>query len=293
MYVSMSTSFQNDGVRMDFSYFLEEESIEWEGQSVQAQEVLPSDSLVAMSTMELLQGWEQWWDIIQETDPYTADDLRQLLRDFEAEVGIDVDEDVLDTLSGELAVALLPSDFDFSSEDGVLDSPVHALLLAGLEDPETLEDTLDTLLSSVEQDYDYSREDIGEFEAVTVSPDQVDESLGEYSPSFVVMDDWAALGSTLESLEELHDALTGASDSLDDNAEFRRVMDAAPAPVHYFMYLNVFALVEAIDGALDGDDRDTFRNDMQPYIKNLSAFLITTTVTAQEVRTSAILTVVE
>ena len=293
VYISMSTSFQSNGIRMDFSYFLEEEAIDWEGQPVLAQQVLPSDLLVALSTTELLETWEQWWEIIEETDPYAADDLRRQLLDYEAEVGIDVDEDVLDTLSGELAVTLLPSEFDFSSEEAALDSPVHALLLAGLEDPEMLEDTLDQLLSNVEEDYDYSREDIGEFEAVTVPLDQVDESLSGYRPSYAVMDEWVVLGSTLESLETLHDSLTGETEPLDDNAEFRRAMDAAPSPVHYFFYINVAALVEAIDDALSGEDRRTFRNDVQPYIENLSAFLVTSSVAAQEVRVSAILTAVE
>ena len=123
--------------------------------------------------------------------------------------------------------------------------------------------------------------------------DQVDESLGEYKPSYVVMDNWAAVGSTLESLDLLHDSTSGRADSLDDNAEFRRVFDASAFPVHYFVNTNVFALVEAIDDALEGDDRKTFRRDARPYIQNLSAFLLTTSITPQEVRMSAILTAVE
>ncbi len=348
VYVSMSASFQSNGMRMDFSYFLEEESIEWDGSPVLAQQVLPADSLVAMSTTGVLEAWEDWWEIIEETDPYAADDLHQLLLDFEEEAGIDVEDDVLDTLSGEMAAALLPSDFDFSSEDAALASPVHALFLAGLDDPETLEDTLDDLLAALEENFDYDPEkvDIGEFEAVTVplgetdessseftpgitgmdeatsqvyppgsfevTPDgrlfvdgvevmpsvdsgsaQADDPLEAYTPSYAVMDEWAVLGSTLESLELFHDALTGGTDSLDDNAEFRRVMDAAPSPAHYFFYVNVAALVEAIDDALTGEDRRTFRNDVRPYIENLGAFLVTSSVTPREVRVSAILTAVE
>ena len=123
--------------------------------------------------------------------------------------------------------------------------------------------------------------------------DQVDESLGEYKPSYVVMDNWAAVGSTLESLDLLHDSTSGDADSLDDNAEFRRVFDASAFPVHYFVYANVFALVEAIDDALEGNDRKTFRKDARPYVQNLSAFLLTTSITPQEVRMSTILTAVE
>ena len=123
--------------------------------------------------------------------------------------------------------------------------------------------------------------------------DQVDESLGEYKPSYVVMDNWAAVGSTLESLDLLHDSTSGDADSLDDNAEFRRVFDASAFPVHYFVNTNVFALVEAIDDALEGNDRKTFRKDVRPYVQNLSAFLLTTSITPQEVRMSTILTAVE
>ena len=289
----MSTSFQSNGIRMDFSYFLEEEAIEWEGSPVLAQQVLPSDSLAAMSTTGLVEAWEQWWEIIEETDPYAADDFRQVVSDFEEEVGIDLEEDVLDSLSGELAVALLPSDFDFSSEDAALESPVHVLFLAGLDNPETLQDALDELLDNIGEEYDHSREDIDEFEAVIVPLDQVDETLSEYAPGYAVMGEWAAAGSTLESLEMLYDALTGGADSLEDNAEFRRVMDAAASPVHHFLYLDVGGIVEAVDDALSGDDRRDFRRDVRPYIENLSAFLLTTSVTANEVRASVILTAVE
>ena len=154
---------------------------------------------------------------------------------------------------------------------------------------------MDYLLARVEEEYDndYTRVDIGRFEAVTMSLDQVDESLGEYKPSYVVMDNWAAVGSTLESLGLLHDSTSGDADSLDDNAEFRRVFDASAFPVHYFVYANVFALVEAIDDALEGNDRKTFRKDVRPYVQNLSAFLLTTSITPQEVRMSTILTAVE
>ena len=295
VYISMSTSFQSDDVRVDLSYFLEEEAIEWDGPPVQAHQAMPSDALAAMSTTQVLDAWEQAWDIIEETDPNTAGDLRQYWRDVEAEVGFDLEEDVLDTLSGETGLALLPSDFDFSSEDAALESPVHVFFLAGVEDPETLRETADILLARVEEenDYDFTRVDIGEFEAVSISLEQVDETLDAYTPSYVVMDDWAAVGTTLESLELLHDSASGSADSLDDNAEFRRVFDASASPVHYFVYANVFALVEAIDDALEGDERKTFRNDVRPYIQNLSALMFTTSVTPQEVRMSMILTAVE
>ena len=292
-YVSMSTSFLNDGLRFDLSYFLEEEAIEWDGLPVQAHQVLPSDALAAMSTTYLLEAWEQTWSIIEQADPYTADELRLYLNDFEEEVGIDLKEDVLDTLSGEMAVALLPSDFDFSATDTALGSSAHVLFIAGVEDPETLQATVDELLREVEEDYDFSREDIGEFEAVTVPLDQVDEFLSDYSPSYVIMGDWAAVGITLESLEMFNASRTGETDSLEDNAEFRRVIDAAGSPVHSFIYANIAALVEAIDDGLAGEDRRAFRNDVRPYIQNLSAFLITTSVTPREVRMSAILTAVE
>ena len=107
------------------------------------------------------------------------------------------------------------------------------------------------------------------------------------------MDNWAAVGSTLESLDLLHDSTSGDADSLDDNAEFRRVFDVSASLVHYFVYANVFALVEAIDDALEGNDRKTFRKDARPYVQNLSAFLLTTSITPQEVRMSTILTAVE
>lgn len=63
--------------------------------------------------------------------------------------------------------------------------------------------------------------------------------------------------------------------------------------MYHFLYLDVGGIVEAVDDALSGDDRRDFRRDVRPYIENLSAFLLTTSVTANEVRASVILTAVE
>lgn len=288
--ISMATAFLDGGVRMDVSYVFEDE-MDWDGPPVQAQRVLPSDTLAALSVTGLLEGWEQWWSIIEEADPYAADDVRLLLDDFEEEIGIDVEDDVLDALSGEFAVALLPGELTLNSiSDLDWESPAHVLLLAGVEDPDTLEDTLDDLLDNIREDYDYDREDIGEFEAITAPGSEVDGDLEAYRPTYVLMDDWAVMASTLESAEELHDSLTGEAETLADNAEFRRAMDASVSPVHHFVYANIAGIAATIDDALSGDDRREFRNDVLPYIENLSVFLFTASFTEEEMRMSAILT---
>ena len=61
---------------------------------------------------------------------------------------------------------------------------------------------MDYLLARVEEEYDndYTRVDIGRFEAVTMPLDQVDEYLGEFRPSYVVMDQLGGGGLHPEEL---------------------------------------------------------------------------------------------
>ena len=190
--------------------------------------------MVSMSGLR--EAWEEIRDSLEDADPFAADDLDESLKIFEDEFGIDVERDVIDALSGEVAVALLPSDIGSGLffEEGVFDWTIEALLLAGVVDARSIENALEDLVDEMEDfDLDVRRKPLGGYEAVMVQFDQDMFMQTDYDPGYVVTDEWMVVGSTSESLELFHDTLIGDSESLNDNDEFQRMLDIVSYPPQF------------------------------------------------------------
>ena len=100
---------------------------------------------VMVSMVGLHELWDGILDSIDDADPYAAHAFDEFLDSFEDELGIDLERDVMDALSGEVAVALLPSDVGSGLflEEGIFDWIIEALLLAGVVDSRSIENALE------------------------------------------------------------------------------------------------------------------------------------------------------
>ena len=61
------------------------------------------------STAGVADVWETWLDWLEETEQGTAQEVNQFLDEIEGETGVDLMDDVIEELTGGIAVALLPS----------------------------------------------------------------------------------------------------------------------------------------------------------------------------------------
>ena len=298
-FLAASVSFIDDGVRMDLAYETPSGSFSFDtSDSVSIAGVLPADTLAVYSTIGIHEAWEQVRDTIEDLDEDVADDFDDWLDDFEDQVGYDLELDVISALSGEIAMALLPSDVNPDLFSGEIEEggTIEALVLIGLEDSMRIEDVLDEMVDWLEDEMDEIRTDrdpLGDYEAVSFRIDDDAFLRTDYEPSYVVTEDWAVGASTFDSLEAFHDVLTGDADSLDSADTYRNIVSNAPDPLHVLLYADIAGIAELLEDALDDRDLDDYEENVRPFAEVLRAFMFAGSVTEEKVHFTAALTLAE
>ena len=296
-FVVVSSSFVDNGVRLDVAYIPPQDSAEpADPVLITSHEVLPADTLLMLGSTGLADVWETTTDYIEDVDPFMADEFDDLLVQIKDEFGVDIERDVIDALSGEMALALLPSEVNsrILSGEGGFDWTLEMLLVAGLKNPDSIENALDVLVDELEESgIEVDRDFLGKYEAVKI---RLDEGLlfdTDYEPGYVVTEEWLAGGSTSESLELFHQTLSGETDSLGSVKRFGQIFDMASEPIQFLLYADVSGLLNMLEDALPSDTRRSYRRDVRPFVENLSVFMLTGSTTADEARITAVLTVGE
>ncbi len=233
-YLAASASFVERGLRLDLVSDTPSKAFVFDGVNpLESPEALPSDAVVIMSSVGIDKGWFEFRDYLKDLVPYDAEDLKEFLAYFEDETGVDQESDVIDSLSGEIAVALTPSHVEAGSFSDweLYGSTLELLFLAGAGDLVALEDAADDFVHYLEgYGVNFDRESLGDYRAVTADLGGSKYVIGDYEPGYVVTEDWAVVGSTLESLEGFHNVATGITDPLSSAERFTRLADLAPAP---------------------------------------------------------------
>ena len=307
-HAAASASFIEDGIRFDFVSETPSGAFTLDAaNSLRSPEALPADTLVLLSGVGVEEGWEELTDSIENLDSYAQEDFEEFLEDFEDETGVDLERDLIDSLTGEIAFALLPSDlgdvsdidltdFDdfFDLDDyfgyGMEAGLVEGLLLAGVEDAEPLLDVFDTFADLLEDEgIDIDRDSLGEYEVVTASGDDLFGS-SDYEPGYVVTDEWGVVGTNIDGLEAFHDAVSGETDTLGSRAEFRELLEAAPEPLHFFLYADLAGVLEAVEDALDDSDKEDYRRDAEPFVEQLGSLMLAASITDSRIHLTAAVT---
>ena len=288
-FIGMSSSFLANGIRFDVAYEPEDEILVFgeDMDPLTVHEVLPAETVLAIASV----GIDDAIDELIDSDPLIEDTYDEFRDAMDDEVGIDIEDDLLDILSGEFAVALLPSDLDRLDMDN-FNWTVELLLLAGVTNSERIEDTLDDLMRSIarEADLDIDRWELGEYEAVVIP---IEDSLlldVDYQPGYFVADKWAVIASTEDSLYLQHDALTGESETLGSKESIKELTDLLPEPLHSMVYLDVQSLLRMIEDGLPSDMREGYR-EFESYIETIDFLLMVSSATEEAVLTTIVLTV--
>ena len=274
-YVAASTSFVENGIRMDLvaetpsgDFAMDIEN------NLRSATVLPQDTLVLYSQVGLSQAWEE---SRSNLDSDLNEFLLDVLEGFKDETGVDLEGDVIGSLTGEFSLALLPSEFrlDQFGEEGGSSGTIKALLLAEIDSSAGLPNALDTLVGILEdQGLEIDRQPLGSYEAVTAGVDEfLGDLFGTYRPGYVVTEDWAVMGSNIEGLKAFHDAATGASDTLHSAAEFDRLAGMAPTPLHNLFFMDIAGVTAMVENALADEARDAYLRNVKVFVESLSAFM--------------------
>ncbi len=286
-YVAASASFIDGGMRVDVDsetpsgFFIPSAA-----NHLESAEALPADTLLLLSGTGLDEGWEEFRDAAGED---INEELDEFLEEFEEEIGFDPERDAIELLTGEIAIAVLPSYFGDLLDVGLDvgsggEGIFEALLLAGVEDEDAIADSLDDLADWMEdQGVDIDQERLGEYEATVASFDDFEG----FEPGYVITDDWAVVASNVDSLEEFHDAATGAVENLGSRSEFRNLADTVPEPLHSLLYADLGGVLEMVEDALDDYDREEYRQNVEPFVEQLGSFIAAASITDTRIRLTA------
>ena len=77
-------------------------------------EVAPEDTLFLLAYAGVSDAWDELRDTLEDTDPWAAEDMDEFLEDLEDETGVDLEGDVIESLTGEVSLAVMPGDLRIS-----------------------------------------------------------------------------------------------------------------------------------------------------------------------------------
>ena len=299
-FVAASLSFIDKGMRFDVVSEAASRSLSLDSErNLRSAEAVPDHTLFLLSYAGATEAWEELREALEESDPWAAEDFDRFMDDLEDETGVDLQRDVIDSLAGEVSLAIMPGGVTVPADGAGLDVieslSLDALVLASLEDPRGIEEALESLTDWIEdQGYVTDSDSIGSYKAVTLPLDQFeDDVLRDFEAGYLITGDWLALGSSLESLESFHDVAEGDTDSLGSSGKYSSLTDLTPSPLHFFMYADIAGIVKMIVDGLDEDELDDYEDDVRPYVENLGAFMVASSLTDQRWHFTAALTLKE
>ena len=281
-YLAASMSFIDKGMRLDM--VLDTPSGAWDfdlGSGLRSPQALPDDTLLLLAGGGLTEVWGQGQESSQQEELLGA--MTELLEGLTEGSGIDVEQDIFNSLTGEVALALLPSSIRLA-QDWTPTGALEAVLLMGVREPGGIERALDKALGLMTEDsaIEVDRVPLNGYQAVTLPLDDADIPLVD-RPGYVVTDDWVVVGSTFDSLERSHQAASGSTGSLRSSAEFAKLADTLPDPLHFLAYADIAGLAENIEEALPSDQRADYDEALR-YLDPFSALLLAISATDEATR---------
>jgi hypothetical protein len=267
--VSVSASFIDQGVKVFSSFQTPENAlgVTWSN-PVAATEYLPGDTLALLSVGGIPELWEQIKEQI-DADLLASEDASfdELVQDINGQVGFDIERDLIQWMTGEVALAVLPS--NFSGDIPV----VHVVALAEFNDRSATESALENIITSLEeQGLDIDQVNLAGLEAVTIDLDQAD--VGDYEPGYFLSDSHVVFGATRESLELAAKANADEIESLSQNPAFRRAREEIDGELDYLVYASIKGIVKASLDAVSATERAEYQDEASPFVDPLGTILI-------------------
>ena len=288
--LAVSSTFIDKGIRIDASY---ETPAELDFlpplNSIGSSGVIPDGSLALFSFTGLKGIVDETRSELEELVTFGLD-VEEILSEFEEEVGIDFDQDVLGWMTGEVAVALLPSVFGFDLAQGSFGT-VHLLAFFRFEERDEAQRGMDRIIDVIKK-AEISFETVsirGEEARLADLSEFLDET--EYAPGFIILDDYVAVGSTRESLATAIDVQKGREPPLSGEPEFSRLLDLTPESRNSLLYLNIRGLVNSVVDGLSSEAKEDYQEEVAPFVEPLKVFLSTAETSEERTTFTLVLTI--
>ena len=155
--LGMSGSFIDQGIRLDLYSDTPSELLPAMSKNrLNTAKALPEDMLFMVSGLGVAESWRRFRDQLEQEEDYRAERIDSALDELEKETGINLEQDVVEELIGEITFALLPGALRFGENlSGIESGAVEALLLAEVGDSSSpSEDYLNGARGSATMDHD-------------------------------------------------------------------------------------------------------------------------------------------
>lgn len=289
--LAVSGSFVDNGLRID-GYYQTPSGITFipSANSLGSAALLPDDSLALLSVTGLEETLEEALTEMEE-DATLGFDIQDSLDGINDLFGVDIEQSVLGLLAGEVAIALLPSDFSFDIAGGYLEA-FHALALFEFEERADAEVALDNLVETLQGfGVPFDEVDIdGEVATLADLRAFLGDETG-YDPGLMVLGDYLVLGTTDMALRTAVRVRDGDEPSLSNEEEFSRVVGMAPDGKNSILYFNIEEMVgDALTGQAPST-RDAYSEDAAPFLDPLRVFLAGVSTNAETTTFTTVITI--
>ncbi len=244
---------------------------------------VPADSLAFTSTGGVREDWQQFKERVAASTgrDTSADSLLNLLNQ---QLDIDIEHDLVAWMSGEIALAMLPP---VAPGDG---GPIlHALLLIEYDDEAAATDGLNTVLTKLAESGpgELAAADLNGVPATLLVVDGLPEG---YQPGYVVLNGYAAFGSTTTALEAFIDASNGVVPALAGDPGFVSLRERASGEADTLIYVSANGLVDVMAGAVSPGGLADFAEEAAPFLEPFGGLVLITNTTDTESTIQSIIT---
>ena len=194
---------------------------------------VPADAIAFFTGYDLYNGsYVPTRDLFDKLGGSGGEEFDNAIGDVEAEVGFDLEDDLLSLMTGEYAVAFNASGFDAEQPE------FDVLALVDVNDGEKIASTMEKVGEFLEQQ-DLARVEDGAREGVRRwSPADAPESA-----AWTVDDNTLAVGYPESSVDGF---LDGIDESLADSADWKRTMDLLPEEKTAVFYVSLARIIEEV-----------------------------------------------
>lgn len=246
-------------------------------------DLLPFDTLALVSSTGVGQAWDTLMEGIQSAGQSPVDPA-ELLRLFEQQLGLSIEDDIIGWMTGEAALALLPSEFIMGPDGAVQEALVNAVAMLEFDDRLAAEDSIESIVDFLRgTGVTFNESTIGDVNAVLAELPQEMAGL-DYQPGYMLLEDHAVVGSRRQALEQVADTRGGSVAPLRGAPGLSRALEAAGRSPDALLYASIGRIVTLIVDTLSAPDRDTYEAKAAPFIEPIEVLL--SSVESDEERTT-------
>ena len=212
---------------------------------------------------------------VLDPDATLADALDQVLEIVSDTVGLDVEQDILAWMTGEVALAILPTDFRTITTDPMSEAvDVAALLQFRSDRRDQVVEAMTKITSLLALSMDLPAESVsyGGDEGKVFDLSDVGGT-ATYDPGYLILGEQLIVATTAERLRSSASLSGNEGESLAKEAEFARLVNGTDGTPGSLIFVNLRQVTEAVVAALDSEDKAHYDEEARPFLDPLRALL--------------------